>query len=156
MSVSRIRRGRCNNKLNGIAPSQSFLELTVGFKSLRHDDLVICGAKPFGVEEHEVTTRGAFNPQGKGQITVALLRRGVVVDAWGKAAIDQEHGQMACAERVRQAAYGTGLQPKQLERLHDLGHETLTPSHAPSYLRQITRWPCRVIRARLHEVACAP
>ena len=41
---------------------------------------------------------------------------------------------MAYAERIRQAAHGTGRQAKLPERLGDLDQETLTPSHAPSYL----------------------
>jgi len=92
--------------------SESLPELTTRVSFLRHDDLLVCGTEPLGVEEHEVTTRGAFNPHGKGQVTVAVPHRGLVVDAGRIAAVKQEHGQMTDAERIHQATDGTGLQAK--------------------------------------------
>jgi hypothetical protein len=82
----------------GLRSSESAPGLTFFVSFLRHDDLLVCGSEPLGVEEHEVTTRGAFNPYGKGQVTVAVPRRVVVVDAAKKAAIKQEHGQMTDVE----------------------------------------------------------
>ena len=76
--------------------SSKLLPELISFSSLRHDDLLICGAEPQGVEEHQVTTRGAFNPHGEGQFTVAVLPQGVAVSAGRNAAIYQEHGRRAC------------------------------------------------------------
>ena len=91
---------------------RSLPELTSCVSFLKHDDLLVCGAEPLGVEEHEVTTRGAFNPDGKGQVTLAVRQRGVVVDAGREATIKQEHGHMSDAERIHQATDGTGPQAK--------------------------------------------
>jgi hypothetical protein len=82
----------------GLRSSESLPKLTSFVSFLRHDDLLVRGAEPLGVEEHEVTTRGAFDPYGKGQVTVAVPLRGVVIDAGQKAAIKQEHGQMTDVE----------------------------------------------------------
>src|SRR6201997_3795749 len=87
--------------------SSPLLPELISFSSLRHDDLLICGAEPQGVEEHQVTTRGAFNPHGEGQVTVAVLAQGVAVSAGRNAALYQEHGPRADANRIRQAAHGT-------------------------------------------------
>jgi hypothetical protein len=122
---------------------RSVLELAFFVLSRLHD-LFIPGAIALGVEQHEVAARGAFDPDGKGQIAAAPLLRGQIASVGGKVAIDQERGKGAYAERLGRAAHGAGLQAKVLKRLSDLCRKTLSPPHWLLYLH-----PARAKRALL-------
>jgi hypothetical protein len=48
-----------------------------------------------------VAAHGAFDPDGKGHISIVILANGEMVTAGGRAAFDQERGKAPDAERVR-------------------------------------------------------
>ena len=102
---------------DGLHSNRSLPELAFSVRSLCHDDLLVRGAEPKGVEEHQMTARRAFNPHGKGQVTAAVLHQRAVVRAGRKAAVIQEHRQTTYAKRIRQAAHGAGGQAEPLKRL---------------------------------------
>jgi hypothetical protein len=109
----------------------AWLSSSTGFS---HEDLFIFGAVHVGVEQHQVAAPGAFDPDGTGQIIIAILAEGGIATGGGNPAGEQEHRRTLYAERVRRAAHGASPQAELLKRLGDLGDETLTPSHELLYL----------------------
>jgi hypothetical protein len=80
---------------------QSLSKLTFSLGSFSHEDPFIFGAVLLGVEQHEVAAHGAFDPDGKGHISIVILANGEVVTVGGSASFDQERGKLPDAERVR-------------------------------------------------------
>jgi hypothetical protein len=113
---------------------QSLWNLTLVLGSVSHQDRFIFGAVLLGVEQHEVAARGAFDPDGKGQMIIVILAQGEIVTA-GRPAVEKECGEAPDAQRVRRAADRTSRQAKLRKCLGDLDNETLSPSHTPLYLR---------------------
>jgi hypothetical protein len=99
-----------------------------------HQDQFIFGAVPIGVKQHQVAAPGAFDPDGKGQIIIAILAEGGIVAGRGRPAGEQDDRKAVYAKRRRRAAYGASPQAEMLKRLGDFGDETLTPLHALLYL----------------------
>jgi hypothetical protein len=96
--------------------AQSLSKLTFFFSWLPHQDRFTFGAELAGIEQHEVAARGAFDPDGKGQMIIVILAEGGIVPLGGPA-IEQEHGKAPDAERVRRAADGTRPQAELLKCL---------------------------------------
>ena len=128
--------GTTRRRVHAILPA-GFLTATdrlspsAGFS---HQDQFIFGAVLSGVEQHQVTAPGAFDPDGRGQIIIAILAEGGIVTGGGRPAGEQEHRKAVYAERRRRAAHGASPQAEMLKRLRDFGDETLTPSHVLLYL----------------------
>ena len=96
---------------------QSLSKLTFFLSSFSHQDRFIFGAVLLGVEQHEVAARGAFDPDGTGQVIIVILAEGGIVTVGGRPAIEQERGKAPYAERVRRATDGTRPQAKLLKCL---------------------------------------
>ena len=79
---------------------QSLSTLIFFPSSSSHQDRFIFGAELAGVEQHEVAARGAFDPDGKGQIMIVILAEGGIVTVGGKPSIEQEHGEAPYAKRL--------------------------------------------------------
>jgi hypothetical protein len=80
---------------------RSLSKLTFFFGSFSHQDPFIFGAVLLGVEQHEVAAHGAFDPDGKGHISIVILPNGEMVTVGGMPAFDQERGKAPDAECVR-------------------------------------------------------
>lgn len=116
------------------AQEQSLPELTFFLSWLSLQDRFLFAAVFLRVEQHEVAARGAFDPDGEGQMIIVILPEGEIVTPEGRAAIEPERGKAPDAERVCRAADGTSSQAEPLKCLRDFGDESLTPSHAPLHL----------------------
>lgn len=116
------------------AQEQSLPELTFFLSWLSLQDRFLSGAVLLRVEQHEMAARGAFDPDGEGQMIIVILPEGEIVTPEGRPAIEPERGKAPDAERVCRAADGTSSQAELLKCLGDFGDESLTPSHAPLHL----------------------
>jgi hypothetical protein len=96
---------------------QSLSKLTFVLGSLSHQDRLISGAVLVGVEQYEVAARGAFDPDGKGQVIIVILAEGRIVTAGRKPAIEHVYGKAPDTESVRRATDGTSPQAELLKGL---------------------------------------
>jgi hypothetical protein len=89
---------------------QSLFALTFPFQA-EHQDLLIPGAVPRGVEQHEIAARGASDPDGEGQVPVAIPAEGKIVSVGRKLALDQEHGKGLMPSDSAEPHTGQALMP---------------------------------------------
>jgi hypothetical protein len=98
-----------------IPSRQSLSKLTFFLSSFSDQDPFVFGTVLLGVEQHQVAAHGAFDPDGKGHVSLVILVNGEMVTVGGRPAFDQERGKAADAERVRRAADGTSPQAELLK-----------------------------------------
>jgi len=82
------------------AQEPSLPELTFFLSLLSLQDRFLSGAVLLRVEQHEVAARGAFDPDGEGQMIIVILPEGGIVTPQGRPAIEPERGEAPDAERV--------------------------------------------------------
>jgi hypothetical protein len=77
------------------------LKLTFFLNSFSHQNRFMSRAVLLGVEQHEVAAHGAFDPDGKGQMTIVILTDGDIVDVRGRPPLEKKRRKAPYVKRVR-------------------------------------------------------
>jgi hypothetical protein len=89
---------------------QSLSAVTFSFQA-EHQDLFIPGAVPRGVEQHQIAARGASDPDGEGQVPVAILAEGEIASIGGSLPSTRSTGKGLMLSDSAEPHTGQALMP---------------------------------------------